>query len=97
VFKNIYKTIDYRGNPAILLAHPSSEELKPMPELTKAFDPKAVDKKWAQFWEEKGLFKADPSSKKPPFSVVIPPPNVTGQLHMGHALGMTIEDAVAWN
>ena len=43
-------------------------------------------------WLDNGFFKADPRSKKKPFSVVIPPPNVTGQLHMGHALNVTLQD-----
>ncbi len=67
-----------------------------MPEgvLKKAYEPKDVEQKWYKFWEENGLFKADPDSDKPPFCVVIPPPNVTGSLHMGHALNNTIQDIV---
>lgn len=66
-------------------------------ELKKAYDPKETDSKWYNFWEEGGFFKADASSKKRPFTVVMPPPNVTGKLHMGHALVTTIQDcAIRW-
>lgn len=63
-----------------------------MSSLSKTFEPKLVEEKWYSFWEEKEFFKADPNSKKEPFSIVIPPPNVTGKLHMGHALVDTIQD-----
>ena len=58
----------------------------------KAYDPKDVEEKWYTFWEEGDFFKADALSKKEPFTIVIPPPNVTGVLHMGHALVDTLED-----
>ncbi|MBS0625596.1 MAG: valine--tRNA ligase [Verrucomicrobia bacterium] len=58
----------------------------------KAYDPKEVEEKWYSFWEEGNYFKADAHSDKPPFTIVIPPPNVTGVLHMGHALVDTLED-----
>jgi valyl-tRNA synthetase len=63
-----------------------------MEELPKAYDPKLVEEKLYAFWEKHGWFKADASSTKPPFCIVIPPPNVTGVLHMGHALVGTIQD-----
>lgn len=63
-----------------------------MSELPKAYDPKSVEQKWSSFWEEGGYFQADPKSKKEPFCIVIPPPNVTGVLHMGHALVDTLQD-----
>jgi valyl-tRNA synthetase len=63
-----------------------------MSELPKAFDPKLVEEKWYSFWEKEGFFKANPHSKKEPFCIVIPPPNVTGVLHMGHALVDTLQD-----
>ncbi len=63
-------------------------------ELPKAYDPKETDRKWVHFWEENQFFKVDPHSKKPPFSLVIPPPNVTGVLHIGHALGSTLQDVL---
>jgi len=61
-------------------------------ELAKAYEAKAVDSKWYNFWESSGFFKADSSSKKPSYTIVMPPPNVTGALHMGHALVNTIQD-----
>lgn len=63
-----------------------------MSDLAKAYDPKLVEEKWYSFWEERGFFTADPTSGKPPYCIVIPPPNVTGVLHMGHALVDTLED-----
>jgi len=61
-------------------------------ELPKAYEPKDVEEKWYKFWLERGFFHADPSSGKRPFCIVIPPPNVTGSLHMGHALNNTLQD-----
>jgi len=61
-------------------------------ELSKVYEPKSVEEKWYKTWEEKGYFTPDPSSKAKPFVIVIPPPNVTGSLHMGHALDNTIQD-----
>ncbi len=58
------------------------------------YDPKPVEEKWYRFWEERGFFTANPFSKKPKFSIVIPPPNVTGSLHMGHALDNTLPDII---
>lgn len=57
-----------------------------MKELPKAYNPKEAEEKWYSFWEKNGFFKPDPSSSKKPYSIVMPPPNVTGTLHMGHAL-----------
>ena len=61
-------------------------------ELAKAYDPKEVEKKWYDFWLKNNFFHAEASSKKPPYCIVIPPPNVTGALHMGHALNHTLQD-----
>ncbi len=61
-------------------------------ELGKIYDPKSFEPRLYKTWEEKGYFGADSASKKPPFTIVIPPPNVTGQLHMGHALDETLQD-----
>ncbi|MFR1411883.1 MAG: class I tRNA ligase family protein [Akkermansia sp.] len=63
-----------------------------MSDLPKAYDPSLVEEKWQSLWIEKGCFKADPASEKPAYSVVIPPPNVTGVLHLGHVLNNTIQD-----
>lgn len=60
--------------------------------LDKSFKPEEVEDKWYNYWEKNNLFTAEAESKKPPFSIVIPPPNVTGSLHMGHALNVTIQD-----
>ncbi len=60
--------------------------------LDKGYDPKAVEVRWYQYWEENNHFVADESSGKPSYSIVIPPPNVTGVLHMGHALNITLQD-----
>src|SRR5438309_8440379 len=69
--------------------------LTSMPELSKGYEPQAVEAKWYQFWLENRLFVANPNSTKPPFSIVIPPPNVTGILHMGHVLNNTIQDILS--
>jgi len=54
-----------------------------------------MEEKWYQFWEKEGLFKADPNSKKPSYCLLMPPPNVTGALHLGHAMEHSIMDALA--
>lgn len=65
--------------------------------MEKHYDPQAVENKWYQWWEANGHFHADPAQGGEPYSVVIPPPNVTGILHMGHALNNTIQDVlVRW-
>ena len=66
-----------------------------MPELPKAFDHATVDPKWYSLWESSGAFRADPTSDRPRFSMVLPPPNVTGSLHIGHALNHTLPDILA--
>lgn len=63
-----------------------------MSDLPKAYEAKTIDSKWYQFWEKAQFFKADPSSSKPAYCIVMPPPNVTGVLHMGHALVSTLQD-----
>jgi valyl-tRNA synthetase len=60
--------------------------------IPTVYDPAAVEAKWYKFWEEQNLFHAEVEPDKDPFSIVIPPPNVTGQLHMGHALDNTLQD-----
>src|SRR6266403_409395 len=66
-----------------------------MAELSKAYEPKAVEEKWYARWLAECCFTADPASPKPPFSIVIPPPNVTGVLTLGHVLNNTIQDILA--
>ena len=61
-------------------------------EFPKQYNPKETEDKWYKFWEENNLFSAKASSGKQPYCIVIPPPNVTGILHMGHALNNTIQD-----
>ena len=63
--------------------------------MDKLYDHKTSEEKWLKFWDEKGFFKADPNSPKKPYSLLIPPPNVTGALHLGHAMQHSILDAVA--
>jgi valyl-tRNA synthetase len=63
-----------------------------MAELSKTYDPRSVEPKWYQRWIENRDFEADPGSSKPPFSIVIPPPNITGVLTLGHVLNNTIQD-----
>jgi valyl-tRNA synthetase len=65
-----------------------------MEQLPTAYEPKETEAKWSRLWEQLGLFTADASSKKPPYTVVMPPPNVTGVLHMGHALVSTLQDVL---
>ena len=65
--------------------------------MDKNFEPKTAEAKWGQYWEENGLYKADPTRGGEPYCIVIPPPNVTGILHMGHALNNTVQDVlVRW-
>ncbi len=66
-----------------------------MKELPKAYDFRGVEEKWYKFWEEKGYFKPKLDPNRPRFSMVIPPPNVTGRLHVGHALNTTLQDVMA--
>ena len=61
-------------------------------ELPKVYEPQQVESRIYQMWEDNNCFNGDPDPKKPPFSIVMPPPNVTGQLHMGHALDCTLQD-----
>ncbi|MCX8116341.1 MAG: valine--tRNA ligase [Desulfobacterota bacterium] len=60
--------------------------------LDKAYDPHLVEEKWYRFWTERNYFRADENSQRPAYSIVIPPPNVTGVLHIGHALNNTLQD-----
>ena len=60
--------------------------------IDKGYEPRNVEKRWYEFWEKEKLFAASEDSTKPSFSIVIPPPNVTGVLHMGHALNVTMQD-----
>jgi len=67
------------------------------PKLAKGYEPHEVEARWYESWEKNGLFHADENSPKPHYAIVIPPPNVTGVLHMGHALNNTLQDIlVRW-
>lgn len=66
--------------------------------IPKVYDPASVEKKWYEFWEKNRYFHAEPEPGKNPFSIVIPPPNITGKLHMGHALDNTLQDIlIRWH
>ena len=61
-------------------------------ELKKHYAPLEVEGHWYKYWEDSGFFGSKPNSHKTPYAIIIPPPNVTGILHMGHALNNTIQD-----
>lgn len=63
-------------------------------ELPKQYDHAEAQRKWYQFWLERGYFNSDPDKSRQPFTIVIPPPNVTGALHLGHALNNTLQDVL---
>ncbi|RJP82707.1 MAG: valine--tRNA ligase [Candidatus Zixiibacteriota bacterium] len=65
-----------------------------MPELAKTYDPTQVEDRWYRFWEEAGLFRTEVRPGRRPYCIMMPPPNVTGILHMGHALQDSIQDAL---
>jgi len=66
-----------------------------MSEISKSYEPQEVEKRWYAAWLDADCFHADPGSEKPPFSIVIPPPNVTGVLHLGHVLNNTMQDTLS--
>src|SRR5258708_33729634 len=82
-------------NPGTLISGESSG----MPrEIAKAYDPQQIESRWAEFWVKDGLFRADANALGPVFSIVIPPPNVTGSLHIGHMLEHTeIDILTRWH
>ncbi len=65
-----------------------------MTAIAERYDPSQVEPRWYQIWETRGYFHPDPDSPRKPYSIVIPPPNVTGSLHMGHALNNTLQDVL---
>ena len=65
-----------------------------MTDLAKSFEPAAIEARWAPLWEQSGVYAPTLDSAKPSFSIQLPPPNVTGTLHMGHAFNQTIMDAL---
>jgi len=64
-------------------------------ELPKIYNSQEVESRWYEWWDSKGFFRADAKSDRPPFVMVMPPPNVTGSLHMGHMLNNTVHDVIA--
>jgi valyl-tRNA synthetase len=62
--------------------------------LDKSYNPHQVEEKWYRYWTEQNYFRADENSERKPYSIVIPPPNVTGSLHIGHALNNTLQDVL---
>ncbi|CAA7400140.1 unnamed protein product [Spirodela intermedia] len=73
---------------------PAGEKKKLSRQMAKQYSPSAVEKGWYAWWEKSDFFLADASSSKPPFVIVLPPPNVTGALHIGHALTAALQDAM---
>src|ERR671931_2573800 len=72
----------------------------PAPErgMDPLYSPEGVEERWQRTWEEEGLYAAEPDSARKSFVIAIPPPNVTGELHMGHALNASIQDTlVRWH
>jgi valyl-tRNA synthetase len=63
-------------------------------ELPRQYDPKEAQERWLRFWEERGYFHSRPDPSRQPYTIVIPPPNVTGALHLGHALNNTLQDVL---
>ena len=67
-------------------------------EIPKGYQPQEIEPKWAEFWVAEALFRANPDAPPPVFSIVIPPPNVTGSLHIGHMLDHTeIDILTRWH
>ena len=62
--------------------------------MNDKYNPLDIEQKWYKRWEEKGYFRVEKDAQKPAYTIVIPPPNVTGVLHMGHVLNNTIQDVV---
>ncbi|XP_029125554.1 valine--tRNA ligase, mitochondrial 1 isoform X3 [Cajanus cajan] len=73
---------------------PSGDKKRMSCQMSKQYSPSAVEKSWYEWWEKSGFFVADASSTKQPFVIVYPPPNVTGALHIGHALTAAIQDTM---
>ena len=66
-------------------------------QLSKTYEPQVVEARWGPYWIDQGYFGATPDSTGQPYTIVIPPPNVTGSLHIGHALNNTLQDIlVRW-
>src|SRR6266542_2939785 len=69
-------------------------DIEPTRDMPPQYDPAATEQRWYRAWLERGLFQSEPDPSKEPFCIVLPPPNVTGALHIGHALGHTLMDSL---
>jgi valyl-tRNA synthetase len=67
-------------------------KVKDLTDIPKIYDPKEVEDKWYKYWEDNGVFHSEVDETKEPYTIVIPPPNVTGMLHLGHILNNTLQD-----
>ncbi|KAI9112058.1 hypothetical protein K1719_016954 [Acacia pycnantha] len=92
--KNVKRTDDENPEDYIDPETPSGQKKNMSRQMAKQYSPRAVEKSWYEWWEKTGFFVADANSSKPPFVIVLPPPNVTGALHIGHALTAAIEDTM---
>ncbi|BFG19901.1 hypothetical protein CerSpe_061760 [Prunus speciosa] len=92
--KKIVRLYDEEDENAKDPETPFGEKKRMAGQMTKIYYPSAVEKSWYEWWEKMGFFSADANSSKPPFVIVLPPPNVTGTLHIGHALTAAIEDTI---
>ena len=63
-----------------------------MPELEKVYIPRVIEKRWTAVWRERKVFTPETSASETPFTIILPPPNITGSLTVGHALGTTVQD-----
>ncbi|KAI4347497.1 hypothetical protein L6164_008307 [Bauhinia variegata] len=92
--KNVKRAEDDNPEDYIDPETPLGEKKRLSQQMAKQYSPSAVEKSWYEWWEKSGFFVADANSSKPPFVIVLPPPNVTGALHIGHALTAAIEDTI---
>src|SRR4051812_35533273 len=88
-----------RGRPAAIMsfvpegrAVSARRKITMATELAKAYDPAEAQQRFLTFWEERGYFHSHPDDSREPYTIVIPPPNVTGALHLGHALNNALQD-----
>src|SRR6476620_518762 len=91
----LYSWADLYGRDAFLTDTPETQaSAAPAPrgEMAKAYDHTAVESRWYDWWERQGYFTPERDPNKTPFTITMPPPNVTGELHLGHALTTTVED-----
>ncbi|KAK6916154.1 Aminoacyl-tRNA synthetase, class Ia [Dillenia turbinata] len=93
--KNVKRNADEENSEDFVEPEtPCGEKKRLSRQIAKQYNPSAVEKSWYAWWEKSGFFVADVNSSKPPFVIVLPPPNVTGALHIGHALTSAIQDTI---